>query len=119
MPVPLRTDFDVDLGSLLRREPRLGTIGPVVEKAIGAVLVEPVNSRSVWRSIPPIRAASVRFTPSRTAASDESRRLWLAFFPAPHPDKTRLIQFGRRAATDRKEAGLPKPETSRSLGELE
>jgi RNA-directed DNA polymerase len=33
-----------------------------------------------------------------------------------HPDKTRLIQFGRRAATDRKQAGLPKPETFAFLG---
>ena len=30
--------------------------------------------------MPPIRAASVRFIPSRTPAKDKSRRLWLAFF---------------------------------------
>ena len=28
-----------------------------------------------------------------------------------HPDKTRLIQFGRRAAAERERAGLGKPET--------
>jgi RNA-directed DNA polymerase len=28
-----------------------------------------------------------------------------------HPDKTRLIQFGRRAAEERERAGLGKPET--------
>ena len=28
-----------------------------------------------------------------------------------HPDKTRLIQFGRRAAEERERAGLSKPET--------
>ena len=33
-----------------------------------------------------------------------------------HPDKTRLIQFGRRAAEERKRAGLGKPETFDFLG---
>ena len=33
-----------------------------------------------------------------------------------HPDKTRLIQFGRYAAGDRKERGLGKPETFAFLG---
>ena len=33
-----------------------------------------------------------------------------------HPDKTRLIQFGRRAAAEREQAGLGKPETFNFLG---
>ena len=33
-----------------------------------------------------------------------------------HPDKTRLIQFGRRAAEERARAGLGKPETFDFLG---
>ena len=33
-----------------------------------------------------------------------------------HPDKTRLIEFGRYAARDRKRRGLGKPETFRFLG---
>jgi RNA-directed DNA polymerase len=33
-----------------------------------------------------------------------------------HPDKTRLIQFGRHAADERKRAGLGKPETFNFLG---
>ena len=33
-----------------------------------------------------------------------------------HPDKTRLIEFGRFAASDRKERGHPKPETFDFLG---
>ena len=33
-----------------------------------------------------------------------------------HPDKTRLIQFGRRAAAERERAGLGKPETFDFLG---
>jgi group II intron reverse transcriptase/maturase len=33
-----------------------------------------------------------------------------------HPDKTRLIEFGRFAAQNRKERGLPKPETFDFLG---
>jgi RNA-directed DNA polymerase len=31
-----------------------------------------------------------------------------------HPDKTRVIEFGRFAATDRKRRGLGKPETFHS-----
>jgi hypothetical protein len=33
-----------------------------------------------------------------------------------HPDKTRLIRFGRFAAVNRKERGLGKPETFNFLG---
>jgi len=33
-----------------------------------------------------------------------------------HPDKTRLIEFGRRAAAERKKRGLGKPETFNFLG---
>ena len=33
-----------------------------------------------------------------------------------HPDKTRLIEFGRFAAVDRKRRGLGKPETFSFLG---
>ena len=38
------------------------------------------QSRSVWRSMPPIFAADPRSIPSLTAASDRSRRLWLTSF---------------------------------------
>jgi hypothetical protein len=33
-----------------------------------------------------------------------------------HPEKTRLIEFGRRAAANRKQRGLGKPETFNFLG---
>ena len=33
-----------------------------------------------------------------------------------HPEKTRLIEFGRHAAADRKQLGLSKPETFTFLG---
>lgn len=33
-----------------------------------------------------------------------------------HPEKTRLIEFGRHAATDRKQQGFGKPETFTFLG---
>jgi hypothetical protein len=33
-----------------------------------------------------------------------------------HPDKTRLIEFGKRAASDRAERGDGKPETPASAG---
>ena len=42
---PVRPGLDKlgDLGALLGREARLGTLGPAVQKAIGAVRVEAVN----------------------------------------------------------------------------
>ncbi|MET3524509.1 hypothetical protein ABID25_006380 [Mesorhizobium abyssinicae] len=48
--------------------------------SVPAVLNRCTQSRSVWRSIPPIRAASARLMPSRTAAIDNSRLLWRASF---------------------------------------
>jgi group II intron reverse transcriptase/maturase len=39
-----------------------------------------------------------------------------AFALTLHPDKTRLIEFGRRAAAERKKRGLGKPETFNFLG---
>ena len=82
---PVRTGFDElrNLKTLLLREARLATFGPVVQKTVGAVFVKAVNPVAQRLAVlPPIRAASVRFMPSRTAASDRSRRLWLAFFVA-------------------------------------
>lgn len=38
------------------------------------------------------------------------------FMLSLHPDKTRLIEFGRRAAADRKKRGVGKPETFDFLG---
>jgi RNA-directed DNA polymerase len=53
----------------------------------------------------------------------DARRFWDAmrerlqeFSLALHPDKTRLIEFGRHAATNRKQRGLGKPETFNFLG---
>ena len=53
----------------------------------------------------------------------DARRFWDAirermqeFSLSLHPDKTRLIEFGRRAATKRKQCGLGKPETFNFLG---
>jgi hypothetical protein len=36
-----------------------------------------------------------------------------------HPDKTRLIEFGRHAADRRKQRGLGKPETFKFLGKAQ
>jgi group II intron reverse transcriptase/maturase len=54
---------------------------------------------------------------------DDSRRFWDAmrerlkeFALSLHPDKTRLIEFGRFAAANRKRRGLGKPETFNFLG---
>ena len=47
---------------------------------------------------------------------DELRARFAKFNLELHPDKTRLIQFGRFAARNRKERGLPKPETFDFLG---
>ena len=53
----------------------------------------------------------------------DARRFWDAmrqrlreFSLSLHPDKTRLIEFGRFAATNRKRRGLGKPETFNFLG---
>jgi RNA-directed DNA polymerase len=53
----------------------------------------------------------------------DARRFWDAmrkrleeFSLSLHPDKTRLIEFGRHAAGRRKQRGLGKPETFRFLG---
>ena len=66
-----------EFGLLFRREPRFWAAGPSVQKPVRAGFVEAMNpaSRKVRRSMPPIRAASVRVMPSRTAASDSKRRL--------------------------------------------
>lgn len=53
----------------------------------------------------------------------DARRFWDAmrerlqkFSLSLHPDKTRLIEFGRYAATNRRQRGLGKPETFNFLG---
>jgi group II intron reverse transcriptase/maturase len=53
----------------------------------------------------------------------DARRFWNAmrerlqeFSLSLHPDKTRLIEFGRRAVVNRKQRGLGKPETFTFLG---
>jgi RNA-directed DNA polymerase len=53
----------------------------------------------------------------------DARRFWDAmrerlqeFSLTLHPEKTRLIEFGRRAAAERKQRGLGKPETFNFLG---
>jgi hypothetical protein len=53
----------------------------------------------------------------------DARRFWEAmrerlreFSLTLHPEKTRLIEFGRHAATNRKQCGLGKPETFSFLG---
>ena len=53
----------------------------------------------------------------------DARRFWDAmrerlqeFSLSLHPEKTRLIEFGRHAAANRKRRGLGKPETFNFLG---
>ncbi len=47
---------------------------------------------------------------------DEMRKRLQEFALSLHPEKTRLIEFGRFAARDRKERRLGKPETFNFLG---
>ncbi len=47
---------------------------------------------------------------------DAMRERFEAFALTLHPDKTRLIEFGRHAAAARKKSGLSKPETFMFLG---
>jgi RNA-directed DNA polymerase len=44
------------------------------------------------------------------------RKRFAAFSLSPHPGKTRVIEFGRRAAVDRKKRGVSRPETFAFLG---
>ena len=81
LTIRTRLDDLRELSQLLRRKTRLGTLRPVVAEALQTRPVEAMDqSRKVWRSIPPIFAAEPRSMPSRTAASDRSRRLWLTSF---------------------------------------
>ena len=47
---------------------------------------------------------------------DAMRERFEAFSLSVHPDKTRLIEFGRHAAADRKKRGVGRPETFAFLG---
>ncbi|HEU5276929.1 MAG TPA: group II intron reverse transcriptase/maturase [Xanthobacteraceae bacterium] len=47
---------------------------------------------------------------------DDMRRRLAAFALSLHPDKTRIIEFGRHAAANRASRGLGKPETFNFLG---
>jgi RNA-directed DNA polymerase len=47
---------------------------------------------------------------------DAMRERFEAFALSLHPDKTRLIEFGRRAAADRKKRGVRRPDTFTFLG---
>ena len=60
---------------------------------------------------------------SVSSSEADARRFWDAlrvrlqeFALSLHPDKTRLIEFGRHAADRRAKVGLGKPETFRFLG---
>jgi RNA-directed DNA polymerase len=47
---------------------------------------------------------------------DAMRERFAAFSLSLHPVKTRMIEFGRRAAVDRKKRGVSRPETFAFLG---
>lgn len=66
-------------GELIDREPGRVPLRADVLQLVGAVSLKRwTQSRRVWRSIPPIRAACSRSMPSRTAANERRQRLWLA-----------------------------------------
>ena len=70
-----------ELGPLLLRRRGLGPAVQLSMRPSGPkALKRWTQSRSVCRSMPPIFAAAPRSIPSRTAAKDRSRRLWLASF---------------------------------------
>ena len=48
--------------------------------------------------------------------SDAMRERFESFSLSLHPEKTRLIEFGRFAAVNRRQRGLGKPETFNFLG---
>jgi hypothetical protein len=91
VPLAIRIGLDDQgkLGQLLFRQAGLGAPGPVVDEPIRAqALKRWTQSRSVCRSMPPIFAAAARSMPSRTAASDRSRRLWLTVFDRRANDRS-------------------------------
>ena len=61
-----------------------------------------------------LSASSARTT--RKGFSKTSQRAWPIFGLGLHPEKTRLIEFGRKATAARRARGLGKPETFGSLG---
>jgi hypothetical protein len=70
-----------------------------------------------------IAAAARRRLVVRFEHEADARRFWEAmrkrleeFSLSLHPDKTRLIEFGRHAAANRAQRGLGKPETFKFLG---
>src|SRR3954465_1783370 len=68
---PVRAGLDElpDLCALLRRETGRRAFGPAVQQTLGAVAIEAMDPVAQRLSVhPAIRAASVRFIPSRTAA---------------------------------------------------
>src|SRR6476620_1654491 len=71
------------------------------------------QSRSVCRSIPPIRAASVRFIPSRTAASASNRRACAASFTFAASRRSSSAPKSSRRPTAAPIADLPN-QSSRS-----
>jgi hypothetical protein len=76
LSVGTRLDNGGQFSLLVRRQPRVGPLAQASNRPSGPALLNRwTQSRSVWRSMPPIRAASARFIPSRTAASDNRRRL--------------------------------------------
>src|SRR5215475_12909303 len=59
-------------------------------------------------------ASSTRRTPD--ASGRRCARGWRSYALSLHPDKTRLIEFGRHVADRRAKRGLGKPETLKFLG---
>src|SRR6266571_7399858 len=57
------------------------------------------QSRSVWRSMPPMRAASSRSIPSQTAASARSLRAWSASFAFPAKRRNSSVSKSSRSLT--------------------
>ena len=69
-----------ELSQLLRRQARFGTFRPVVDEALRPRSVEAMNPVAQRLAIMPPIFAAARSIPSRTAASDRRRRVWLTSF---------------------------------------
>ena len=98
---PVRARFDElrDLSSLLLREARLGTFGPAVHKAVGAVRVEPVHP--VPQRLPVHSANPSRVRPVHPV-HDRSQR-------QQPPALVRVPARRRQAPQLRRRIVLPKP----------
>ena len=107
-------------------EPRAGTEGNAIPqstsrtqgRADASQARDRIRVRATWSSYatPTTRSSASSSETDARRFLDAMRERLAAFALTLHPDKTRLIEFGRYAAANRERRGLSKPETFKFLG---